>query len=196
VGIDSPGEKCGHWKGDSSLRSFLFTLRNPHGVPPRKFALRAEGKWCAICCYSVCCAAFGWNGDCDIRISDTCNANKDRDTCFGTRWSDRTDANDTAFRDFFTVAKEFTVKGIEVFEIADSMALPADSENARMDVYSERARDAGCRLLQTAISRWAAGGSGRQTGGIVSRKAVSACGGFFVKGGFLWQSLGGRREQK
>jgi hypothetical protein len=34
---------CGY-KGDDSLRSFLFTLRNPHGVPPRKFALKAEEK--------------------------------------------------------------------------------------------------------------------------------------------------------
>jgi hypothetical protein len=30
------------YKGDDSLRSFLFALRNPHGIPPRKFALRAE----------------------------------------------------------------------------------------------------------------------------------------------------------
>jgi hypothetical protein len=31
------GQK-GKWKGDDSLRSFLFTLRNPHGVPVRKFS--------------------------------------------------------------------------------------------------------------------------------------------------------------
>jgi hypothetical protein len=34
----------GKWKGADSLRSFLFTLRNPHGVPPRKFALKADKK--------------------------------------------------------------------------------------------------------------------------------------------------------
>jgi hypothetical protein len=39
------GNKC---KGDDSLRSFLFTLRNPHGVPPRKFPLRPEKKEYAI----------------------------------------------------------------------------------------------------------------------------------------------------
>jgi hypothetical protein len=29
------------YKGDDSLHSFLFMLRNLHGVPPRKFALKA-----------------------------------------------------------------------------------------------------------------------------------------------------------
>jgi hypothetical protein len=38
------------YKGDDSLRSFLFTLRNPRGVPPRKFALTAEWKDQAITC--------------------------------------------------------------------------------------------------------------------------------------------------
>jgi hypothetical protein len=40
-------------KGDDSLRSFLFTLRNPHGVPPQKFALRAEKRHSAIDCNST-----------------------------------------------------------------------------------------------------------------------------------------------
>jgi hypothetical protein len=39
-------------KGDESLRSFLFTLRNPRGVPPRKFALREGRKQRAIFCDS------------------------------------------------------------------------------------------------------------------------------------------------
>jgi hypothetical protein len=44
------------WKGDDSGWSFLFTLRKPHGVPPRKFALRAEKKQRAI---SVSFVRFG-----------------------------------------------------------------------------------------------------------------------------------------
>jgi hypothetical protein len=103
-------------KGDDSLRSFLFTLRNPHGVPPRKFALKKEKKWSAIGCDSRCCAIFG---DCDIGISDNCNTTTSI-TRIGTRWgSDTTYANDTQFREFFTGAFEFTVKEIEVFEIQD-----------------------------------------------------------------------------
>jgi hypothetical protein len=46
-------ESGNKYKGDDSLRSFLFTLRNPHGVPPRKFALKAEEKHNAICCYAA-----------------------------------------------------------------------------------------------------------------------------------------------
>jgi hypothetical protein len=49
-------EPFGHCKCDDSLRSFLFTLRNPHGVPPRKFALKAKEKEYAILCCSVFCA--------------------------------------------------------------------------------------------------------------------------------------------
>jgi hypothetical protein len=34
------GNEDNRWKDDDSLRSFLFTLRNPRGVQARKFALR------------------------------------------------------------------------------------------------------------------------------------------------------------
>jgi hypothetical protein len=105
----------GKYKGDDSLRSFLFTLRNPHGVPPRKFALRAEKKQFAISCKSTRSPVFP---GC-IVVSDNCNANSDSYTHIGTRWSDRVYSNDTDFEYFLTGAEEFTVKEIEVFEIAD-----------------------------------------------------------------------------
>jgi hypothetical protein len=106
----------GQLKGDDSLRSFLFTLRNPRSIPPRKFALKEEMKQNAIRCYSAFCAAFG---NCDLHVSDNCNANRYSHTRIGTNWSDRTYANDTTFKDFFTGAESLTVKEIEVFEIAD-----------------------------------------------------------------------------
>jgi hypothetical protein len=103
-------------KDDDSLRSFLFTLRNPYGVPPRKFALKEETKDYAIYCHSAWCAAFG---SC-IGVSDNCNAHRDSWTHIGTHWeSNCTYANDTAFEYFLTGAREFTVREIEVFEIAD-----------------------------------------------------------------------------
>jgi hypothetical protein len=103
------------YKGDDSLRSFLFTLRNPHGVPPRKFALRAEWKQEAIGCGSAAGPVFG---GC-ICVDDNCNANRGSYTQIGTNWSDCVYANDTAFEYFLTGAWKFTVKEIEVFEIAD-----------------------------------------------------------------------------
>jgi hypothetical protein len=39
-------------KADPSLKSFLFTLKNPHNVPARRFALKAEKKDWAIRCDS------------------------------------------------------------------------------------------------------------------------------------------------
>jgi hypothetical protein len=104
------------YKGDDSLRSFLFTLRNPHGVPPRKFALKAEGKQWAIYCGSTDCAVFG---NTDIHVRDNCNRHRISYTWIGTRWSDRPYTNDTAFEDFLTGAREFTLKEIKIFEIAD-----------------------------------------------------------------------------
>jgi hypothetical protein len=85
------GNNC--LKGDNSLRSFLFTLRNPQGIPPRKFALKAEEKQGAICCNSEWGSIFG---NC-IVVSNNCNANRRSYTLLGTRWSDRADANDITF---------------------------------------------------------------------------------------------------
>jgi hypothetical protein len=44
------GDDC--WKASDSLRNFLFTLKNPHNIPARRFALRAEAKCEAIQCNS------------------------------------------------------------------------------------------------------------------------------------------------
>jgi hypothetical protein len=110
-------DSSGKWKGDDSLRSFLFTLRSPHGVPPRKFALKKDKKEKAIWCYSRCCAAFG---DDDIGVCDNCNTNSDRYTAIGTRYgSDTTYENDTQFEKCFSGAEEFTVNETEVFKIKD-----------------------------------------------------------------------------
>jgi hypothetical protein len=112
--VEWESDSC--WKSDSSLRSFLFTLRNPHGVSPRIFALGKDKERGAIYCDWKLCAGFGWY---DICISDNCNTNRNSYTRIGTRYGDHTYANDTAFRDFFTGAENFTVKEIEVFEIPD-----------------------------------------------------------------------------
>jgi hypothetical protein len=60
---------------------------------------------------------FGCSGD--IYVSNNCTANKDSVTRIATHWSNCAYANDTAFGDFLTGAGEFTVKEVEVFEIAD-----------------------------------------------------------------------------
>jgi hypothetical protein len=52
------GQEDNRWKADPSLKSFLFTLKNPHNIPARKFALMAEGEDRAIVCDSSWGAHF------------------------------------------------------------------------------------------------------------------------------------------
>jgi hypothetical protein len=56
-------------KADDSLRSFLFTLKNPHNIPARRFALKAERKGEAISCSSMCGLYFGG----DICVFENCS---------------------------------------------------------------------------------------------------------------------------
>jgi hypothetical protein len=96
------------WKNDNSLRSFLFTLRNPRGVPPRKFVLRKEWKQKAIFCSSPQCCTFGG----DIAICTNCNTSNESCTQIGNYYqSSGTDLK------HFTGAYNFRVKEIEIFEI-------------------------------------------------------------------------------
>jgi hypothetical protein len=100
-----------HHKADPSLKSFLFTLKNPHNVPARTFALKAEKKDEAIYCSFNRGPLFN-----DIGVSDDCNANTHSYTSLGRSYT-----NDTGLdgEKFFTGSKYFQVKEVEVFEITD-----------------------------------------------------------------------------
>jgi hypothetical protein len=102
------GGKC---KGDDSLRSFLFTLQDPHGVQPRKFAVMAERKQYAIWCPSDRGPQFGYPYE--LFVGDGLMGATDN---FGKVYTNDTGLNG---KTFFTGADKFTVKEIEVFEIAD-----------------------------------------------------------------------------
>jgi hypothetical protein len=98
-------------KSDDSLKSFLFTLKNPHNVPARKFALKAEEKQWAIRCEPASGPCFG-----DMDVSDNCNANPFSFTNLCDHYT-----NDTGLdgKTVFTGSQYFKVKEIEVFEITD-----------------------------------------------------------------------------
>jgi hypothetical protein len=105
-------ESVSEWKGDGSQKSFLFTLKNPHKVPARRFALKAEKKHQAICCYFLRGPHFF-----DIAVCDQCNANTSSSTSnFGSSYTNDTGLNG---KTFFTGSDDFQVKEIEVFEIKD-----------------------------------------------------------------------------
>jgi hypothetical protein len=97
-------------KADPSLRSFIFTIKNPHNVPERRFALKTERKDKAIYCYSECGPRFY-----DICVGNLCNEG----TNSYSYNFDGSYTNDTGLdkRTFFTGSNWFQVKEIEVFEI-------------------------------------------------------------------------------
>jgi hypothetical protein len=95
-------------KADPSLKSFLFTLKNPN-CPARKFALRNIEKSQAIRCDSSCGPHFR-----DISISDNCNANASSFSSLGYSYESIGGYSENTF---FTNSFHFTVKEIEVFEI-------------------------------------------------------------------------------
>jgi hypothetical protein len=99
------------FKADPSQKSFIFTLKNPHNFPARKFALKAEKKDHAIFCDSSLGPTL-----IDLEVSNNCNANTESSSFLGF-WA----ANDTRMegRDVLTGSQDFTVKEIEVFEITD-----------------------------------------------------------------------------
>jgi hypothetical protein len=107
------GDESNCWKADDSQKSFLFTLKNPHNVAARRFALNAEKKYAAICCDSECGPCFGN----DIAVYNECNANA-KSYAYGFGISYTSDAG-LYSSTFFTGSGSFQVKEIEVFEITD-----------------------------------------------------------------------------
>jgi hypothetical protein len=105
------------WKADPSLKSFLFTLKNPHNIPARRLPLKGEKKDKAICCVFDYGPHFG-----DLHVSDNCNANT---FSFSSTWFGVHHTNDTGLdgTTFFTGSQYFQVKEIEVFEITNERPL-------------------------------------------------------------------------
>jgi hypothetical protein len=101
---------------DRSCKSFLFTLKNPHNFPARKFALHAYQQDGAICCCSFFGPVFGGGAGGGIAVFDNCDRRADNDTRLGYRYANATGVNG---RTVFTGSRQFTVKEIEVFEITD-----------------------------------------------------------------------------
>jgi hypothetical protein len=107
-------ESSGCSKVDDSLRSFLFTLKNPHNIPARRFALKAEYSTHAIYCNSQYGPCF--SGRCDILVSDNCNTNTRSQTDVGWNYTNDTELDNEIV---FTGSKHFQVEEIEVFEITE-----------------------------------------------------------------------------
>jgi hypothetical protein len=101
-----------HGNPDFTLKSFLFTLKNPHNIAPRRFRLNPEMKHEAI----WCSAKWGPHFNGGIAVSHLCNENNRSATSLGLSY-----INDTGLDKKIVLAGSynFQVKEIEVFEITD-----------------------------------------------------------------------------
>jgi hypothetical protein len=97
---------------DKSLKSFVFTLKNPHNIPVGRFPLKAEKRHEAIYCRSS-------RGPCfyGLSVCDNCNSNSGN---WAGVWDDGY-TNDIGLRGstLFAGSSYFQVQEIEVFEITD-----------------------------------------------------------------------------
>jgi hypothetical protein len=98
------------YTADPNLKSFLFTLRNPHKLAPRTFALKRGYENWAIWCGPI------WGPHLnDIYVCDGCQSRNESGTAhFGSAYN-----NDTGLdgKTLLTGAPTFRVKEIEVFAI-------------------------------------------------------------------------------
>jgi hypothetical protein len=107
VAWDSSGQR----KGDRTERSFLFTLKNPHNLPPRKFRLALGQESSSIKVSSRTCSCFGND---DLFICGGCDVNRSHSRGFGSTYENTTGIEG---RLVFTGSDTFIVNEIEVFEV-------------------------------------------------------------------------------
>jgi len=97
------------YKNDTT--AFLFTLTNPHNIPPTKYLINPDDTQCAV----RHCSAYGptFGGGHVINLANNSNSNNLSYTAFSNTYTDTTGkGNDT-----FTGAKYFTASDIEVFKL-------------------------------------------------------------------------------
>ncbi len=104
------------WTSDNSYKNdttaFLFTLTNPHDIPPTKYLLNPDKTGNAVNHTSSYGPTFG--GGHDIHLANASNSNKSSYSNFPTAYTDTTGKGNATF----TGARNFTTSDIEVFKLA------------------------------------------------------------------------------
>jgi hypothetical protein len=106
------------WKGDDTMKSFLFTLKNPHNVSARTFRMVSAQKAYVNYCRKSDDGYLTWIGNCGA-IAIHCDGHScatGRNGGFAT--PNQAFVNDTGLNGetFFTGEQSFTVKELEIFE--------------------------------------------------------------------------------
>jgi hypothetical protein len=110
-------------KADPTLKSFIFTQKNPHSVPARMFSLNSEMKDAGIFCCFDNGPFFGYDSRSgnDIGIRCKCNVCTDSWTSLGSSYINDTGSD---WKTFFAGSLYFQVNEIEVLEVTNSKTLP------------------------------------------------------------------------
>jgi hypothetical protein len=113
--------ECG-WERDPSLKSFLFTLKNPHNIPPRRFEMRKSDQdyVLALSGSPAYLVWMGWMGA--IALAPACNENATSNNLgFADSNQTSTFENDSGHdgKTLFTGSERYTVKEVEIFEFFD-----------------------------------------------------------------------------
>lgn len=90
---------------------FLFTICNPHDLPPTKYPLK-KASANAVFLSSDTCASFG--SGCDLKVSPNANLHSDSYTNFPHDYEDTTGKGHATF----TGAKQFHASEVEVYGIS------------------------------------------------------------------------------
>ena len=94
---------------------FVFTLKNPHNIPPSKYNMKKNWLNHSICCDVNLGPIFGCN---DIRIEDNCNIKENKFTYYDFQKGEFCFEDTTGHkRLLFTGKTSFLVKEIEVYKI-------------------------------------------------------------------------------
>jgi hypothetical protein len=107
------------YRMDSSKRSFIFTLKNPRAIAPRRFSLKPsedDGAVASRGFFEDWSGLFAFGGGHDIGICENCNANDTSSSNVGNTY-----ANDTTVAGDRLLAgsRNFRVREIEVFELTN-----------------------------------------------------------------------------
>ncbi|CAF3464572.1 unnamed protein product [Rotaria socialis] len=104
------------WTSDVSDKkdttAFLFTLANPHNIPPTKYLISTGQSGNAVVHNASDLAKFG--GGRDLKLANVSNANNSSYTKFPNTYLDTTGKGNNTF----TGAINFTTSDIEVFKLA------------------------------------------------------------------------------
>jgi hypothetical protein len=109
-----PWEKNSKWK--THPNTFIFTLTNPHSIPPTKYLLKPNDQY-AVMCFDYpnrWCFAFG--GGSDIIVCSDSHQNQFSHSNFPHSYVDTTGRG----KETFTGSTKFVVQEIEVYCVVEN----------------------------------------------------------------------------